>query len=116
LTKSGISILHKYYSAILQTGKTFFDNKAGGWRPAFWSKDGAVRIWLARHPPGGFLTAEALRYRNFFIQIHVLHGVNQLDPVGHGTLERLAPHDHPHAAGALVDYRGLDRILQIVLP
>ena len=34
--------------------------------------------------------------------------------VGHRHLERLAPRDQAHAAGALVDHRGAPRFVQIV--
>src|SRR5271157_988393 len=38
-------------------------------------------------------------------EIDVLNGVEQRDPILARTLERLAPGDEAHAAGALVDHR-----------
>ena len=48
-------------------------------------------------------------------QIDVLNRVQQADAFLHRALERLAAGDQPHAAGALVDHRGLDGFLQVAL-
>ena len=41
--------------------------------------------------------------------------MQQLDPLGHRLLERLAAGDQPHPAGALVDHRGVDGVREVVL-
>ena len=88
---------------------------------AFRSTHEALREFLGRivgrrrpsTEPG--LKAAPLRDRHFFRQIDVLDRVEQRRAFLHRTLERLAAGDQAHAAGALVDHRGLDRFLQVAL-
>src|SRR5262249_33245292 len=51
---------------------------------------------------------------NFGAEIDVLDRVEELDPLGHRPLERLAARDEAGAAGALVDDRRRDRLGEIV--
>ncbi len=60
--------------------------------------------------------SQLLRHRDGLIGVHVLDGVKQLDAVGHGALESLAAGDQAHAAGALVDDRGLGRVGEVARP
>src|SRR5579884_1026138 len=53
-------------------------------------------------------------HRDGRMQIDVLDGVQQPDAFGQWPLERLAPGDQPHAAGALVDHRRGHRLGQVV--
>src|SRR5205807_7311502 len=50
------------------------------------------------------------------VQEHVLNGAEQLDAVGHGPLEGLAPHDEPGPTRPLVDDGGADGLTQITVP
>ena len=56
-----------------------------------------------------------LRHCHILRQIHILNRVEQRDAVLHRLLERLAPGDQAHAAGALVDDGGAHRLMQVVL-
>ena len=53
--------------------------------------------------------------RDVLAEVDVLDRVEQLDALLERPLERLAAGDQAHAAGALVDDRGRDRVAQIVL-
>jgi len=44
-----------------------------------------------------------LRYRDRLVEVHVLNGVEQLDPFVHRTLEGFAARDQAGAAAAFVD-------------
>ena len=47
-------------------------------------------------------------------QVYVLDRVEELDPFGHGALERFPAGDQAHAAGALVDDGGGDGVAEII--
>src|SRR5690606_14143967 len=49
------------------------------------------------------------------VQVDVLDDVEQLDTLGHRSLERLAARDQAGAAGALVDDGGLGRVVEVIL-
>src|SRR5215467_4679231 len=52
--------------------------------------------------------------RHFRAQIDVLNGVEQLDALIHGALEGFASGDEAGTAGALIDYGGSYRFLEVV--
>lgn len=58
-------------------------------------------------------TRDNLRNGHFVIQINVLHGVNQLNTICHGFLERFTSEDQTHTTGTLVNYRRAHRIAEI---
>lgn len=58
-------------------------------------------------------TRDNLRNGHFVIQINVLHGVNQLNAICHGFLERFTSEDQTHTTGTLVNYRRAHRIAEI---
>src|SRR5205085_7304967 len=55
----------------------------------------------------------ASRHRHALVQVHVLDGVEHLDPLVHRPLEGLAAGDQAHAAGPLVDHRRADGFGQV---
>jgi cardiolipin synthase (CMP-forming) len=61
-----------------------------------------------------FLTSATI-VTSFATEIDVLNRVEQFDALLHRLLERLAPGDQPHAAGALVDHRGAHGFGQVAL-
>src|SRR5262245_6378391 len=54
-----------------------------------------------------------LRDRDFLGEIHVLNRIEEGGAFFHRPLERLAPGDEAHSAGALVDHGGLHGFLQV---
>lgn len=53
------------------------------------------------------------RHRHALIQIHILHGVEELDAFFHGFLEGFAAGDEADAAGSFVDDGGADGVLEV---
>ncbi len=65
---------------------------------------------FSRHSPLATRNSDRSGHRDRVVEVDILDGVEQLDAIGHGTLEGLAARDQAHAAGTLVDDGRLDGI------
>src|SRR3954469_13548026 len=91
-------------------------------RPATTKAKRRTRVRDVRMPPPfhgdrrqARAVADSLRDRDLVGEIDVLDGAKEGDALVHRPLERLAPRDEAGPAGALVDDRGLDRLLEVGL-
>src|SRR4051812_20805148 len=88
-----------------------------------WARSACSTCWTVSSPAatsnspslgiGGPLYQAAIEWSgdgDVLGQVHILDRVQELDAVLERLLERLASGDEAHAAGTLVDHRGLDRV------